>query len=66
MITEQQMTDISTQSISVIRLLNVHAVNNALTDLSVKTLSLKNMTSAQLAEAKTQLLTELKMIQQQK
>ncbi len=63
MITEQQMTDISTQSISVIRLLNVQAVNNALTDLSVKTLSLKNMTLAQLAETETQLLVKLKMIQ---
>ena len=63
MITEQKMTDISTQSISVMRLLNVQAVNNALTDLSVKTLSFKNMTLAQLAETETQLLVKLKMIQ---
>jgi len=41
----------------------MQAVNDVLTDLSAEMLSLKNITSAQLAEAETQLLTELKMIQ---
>ncbi len=44
------------------RLLNAQAVNNVLTDLSTETLSFKNMTSAQLTEAETQLLMKLKMI----
>jgi len=57
------MMNISTQSTSVMRLSNMQAVNDVLTDLSAEMLSLKNITSAQLAEAETQLLTELKMIQ---
>ncbi len=48
------------------RLLSTQAVNNTLTDLFAEMLSFKNMTSAQLAEAETQLLAKLKMIQQQK
>ncbi len=57
------MRNISTQSTSVMRLSDMQAVNDVLTDLSAEMLSLKNITSAQLAEAETQLLTELKMIQ---
>ncbi len=48
------------------RSLTVWEVNNVLTNLSTEMLSFKNMTSAQLAEAETQLLVKLKMIQQQK
>ncbi len=44
------------------KLLNVQTVNDALTDLSVEMLSLKNMTSAQLIKTKIQLLVKLKVI----
>ncbi len=44
------------------KLSDTQAVNNALTDLSVKMLSVKNITLAQLIKAETQLLMKLKVI----
>ncbi len=66
MTTEQQMTDMSIQSTSVMKLSDAQAVNNALTDLSAEMLPFKYMASAQLIKAETQLLMKLKVIQQQK